>query len=170
MGSERRELSVGEIVGAHGIRGEVKVRPDTDFPERLTELPSVWLVAPNGARTQTRVEQARPHKGGLLVKLDKVSDRTAAEKLRGYALHIDRSLAAPLDEGQFLVDEVIGLVVVTVAGEEVGPVTEVLRTGANDVYVTRRGLIPAIQSVIREIDRDAGRIVIEPMEGMLQER
>lgn len=163
-------MSVGDIVGAHGVRGEVKVVPHTDFPERLADLPWVYVVAPDGSTTRTRIEGIRPHKNVLLVRLHDVSDRTAAERLRGCALRIERSMAASLSEDEYFVQDIIGLTVVTTSGEEVGPVTDVLRTGANDVYVTRRGLIPAVKDVVREVDPERGKIVIEPMEGMLQER
>ena len=159
-------MIIGKVAGAHGLRGELKVAPLTDFPEHVRELHRVLLAPPNDAGAVTDIESVRMHKGVLLIKLASVPDRTAAEALRGATLAIKRSMGAPLPEGHYYVDDIIGLRVVTTAGEVVGHITEVLRTGANDVYVTERALIPAIPGVVKRVDLDAGQMVVEPMEGL----
>ncbi|MFQ6133140.1 MAG: ribosome maturation factor RimM [Armatimonadota bacterium] len=166
MADEPWDMTVGVIVGAHGLRGELRVRPETDEPERFAELDEVRLVDAQGEQRRARVVGSRPHARGLLVRLAEVTDRTEAEKLRGCAINIRRSMALPLAPDEYYVDQIVGLLVETVDGEEIGRVSEVLRTGANDVYVTPRGLVPAIGDVVKHIDVEAGRIVIEPLEGL----
>jgi len=161
------DLIVGEVAGAHGIRGELNVVPLTDFPEHIRELDRVLVTPPDGPGTITDVESVRTHKGLLLIKLGCAPDRTAAETLRGATLAIKRSMGAPLPEGHYYVDDIVGLCVVTTDGEVVGDITEVLRTGANDVYVTERALIPAIPDVVKTVDLRARQVIIEPMEGLL---
>ena len=167
MEDEPWDLIIGKVQGAHGIRGELKVLPLTDFPEHVHSLDRVRLVRPDGAGIITEIEQIRIHKGRFLIKLAAVPDRTAAEALRGATLAIDRSMAAPLPEGHYYTDDIVGLRVVTIEGEVVGEITDVLRTGANDVYVTERALIPAIPDVVKRVDLEAGEMVIDPMDGML---
>ncbi|MGD8238751.1 MAG: ribosome maturation factor RimM [Armatimonadota bacterium] len=161
------DLTVGKVVGAHGVGGELKVLPLTDFPEHIYELERVLLAAPDGPGTVTEIDAIRAHKNVLLVKLACVPDRTTAEALRGATLAIKRSMGAPLPEGHYYIDDIIGLRVVTTDGEVVGDITDVLRTGANDVYVTERVLIPAIPDVVKSVDLEAGQLTIEPMEGLL---
>ncbi len=167
MHDEPWDICVGVIAGAHGIRGEVRVQPETDDPTRFANLTEVRLRAPDGTQRDARLESFRPHRRGLLVKFAGLNDRTAAEDLRGWGIQIQRRMALPLGEDEYYVHDVIGLEVVTTDGEAVGRVTEVLRTGANDVYVTPRGLIPATKEVVKRVDLEAGRILIEPMPGLL---
>jgi len=161
------DLIIGKVVGAHGIRGELKVIPLTDFPEHIHELDRVLLTPSNGPGTVTEIESVRTHKRGFLIGLAGVPDRASAEKLRGATLAIRRSMGAPLPEGHYYVDDIVGLRVVTTDGDVVGEITDVLRTGANDVYVTERALIPAIPDVVKRVDLEAGQLIIEPMEGLL---
>ena len=160
-------LLVGRIVGAFGVRGELKVEPLTDFPERFKRLKSVF-VGPN--RNERSIVSSRLH-ARLLLCLEGVETREAAQSLRGQDLWIPRAQAMELPAGSFYVDDIIGLTVETDAGSRVGTVLDILATGANDVYVVEgeQGeiLIPAILDVVREIDVGGGRIVIHPMAGLL---
>ena len=160
-------MSVGVITGAHGLRGEVRVHPETDEPSRFAALTEVRLAGPEGEELPATIAEVRVHGRGLLVRFEGVRDRDQAEALKGWEIRIQRRMALPLAEGEFFIADIIGLVVVTVGGQPVGRVTEVLRTGANDVYVTPRALIPATKEIVKRIDLQAGRIVIEPMEGLL---
>jgi len=170
MADEPWDMTVGVIVGAHGLRGELRVRPETDEPERFAALDEVRLVGPEGEVHEARVKSTHPHAGGILVRLADVTDRTQAQKLKGYAINIRRCMALPLAADEYYVDQIIGLRVETTAGAYIGRVTEVLRTGANDVYVTPRGLIPATREVVKQVDLQAGRMVVEPLAGMFSER
>jgi len=126
-----------------------------------------------GAWEEAVVVTAAAHgRSDLLVRLDGVADRNAAEALRGATIHVDPADLPPPDEDEFYHHEIVGFRVETDAGERVGEVVETLSTGLNDVWVVqadgREYLIPVIDDVVREIDRDGRRIVITPMPGLLE--
>lgn len=166
-------LVIGEIVAAHGVRGEVRVRPLTDFPDRFAALRPVWLSPPGGPARQVALESARPLPRGLwLLRLQGVERREQAEALRGAALEVEDAEAVPLPDGSYYVHQIIGLPVFTADGRPVGEVKHVLRTGANDVYVVSNGrrqhLIPAVAEFVT-IALAEGRVVLRPIPGMLDE-
>lgn len=156
------------MVKPHGLNGEVWVDLNTDFPERLPDWPALEMVGAGGP-SRARVEYVKGIVGGrCIVKLEGVNDRDQAEAIRNQILRIERPEIPPPPEGAYYDFQIIGLSVVTTDGRNVGRVEEILRTGANDVYKTDTGvLIPAVDSIVREIDLEQGRIVIEPMEGLL---
>lgn len=161
-------VSVGAIVAPHGIRGEVRLLAETDFPERL-EGRRVRLGADGPWR---RILAARPHRGGLwILRLEGVSDRDAAEALRGTELLVATDDLPPLPEGEWYHHELVGLAVRTVDGRDLGRVAEILRTGANDVFVVRGALgevlLPALRSVVKSVDLDLGVMTVDPLPGSL---
>ena len=162
---------VGTVTGVHGVRGEVKVAPTADRPGRLGELSSVTLALPDGRRFEACIVGYRPYegKGVDLLIFEGFGDRTKAAALRGAQLLVGPGESPPPPEGEYYEWQIVGLPVVTTDGRDLGPVEEVLRTGANDVYVTRECLVPATADVIRSIDLQAGRIVIEPVPGLLED-
>ena len=162
-------IAIGHIGSVFGVRGEVKVTLHTDFPERFTELPLVYL-GPDAR--PVRVVSARPHQGAMLVRLEGCSDRTAAEALRGLWLQIPVADVAPLQEGEQYVFNLIGVRVRTTDGRDLGAITEVLATGANDVFVVQAEdgsevLIPYISDVIASERIELGEIVVHPVPGLL---
>lgn len=163
-------LVVAYVLSAHGLQGELKCRLVTDFPERFT--PGLRLLV-GGREEERRVRSARLQEPHVYLRLEGVDDREAAEALRGHELLVSAAEAVPLPPGQFLWRDVLGLRVETTAGEPLGHVRDILVTGANDVYVVRgpRGevLIPSIRGVVKEIAPYLGRIVVEPLPGMLPE-
>jgi 16S rRNA processing protein RimM len=167
-GSEPRYLVVGKIVAPWGVRGEVKMAIETDFPEHLERLKRVYL----GEKVTSFVlERSRLHKRHALLKLGGCDDRDAAEKLRGQLVQIPIEEAMPLGEDEYYVYQIVGLDVWTAEGEHLGRVSEVLFTGANDVYVVQgeKGeiLVPAVEDVVLEIDLAGGRLTVELMEGLI---
>ncbi len=167
-GSEPHYLVVGKIVAPWGVKGEVKVAIETGFPERFERLKRVYL----GEKVTCFVlEGSRLHKGHALLKLRGCDDRHAAEKLRGQLVQIPIEEAMPLDEDEYYVYQIVGLDVWTTAGEHLGRISEVLFTGANDVYVVQgeKGeiLIPAVEDVVLEVDLAGGRLTVELMEGLV---
>jgi 16S rRNA processing protein RimM len=142
----------------------------TDFPERFDTIKVVYL---GGALKAERwqVTATRWHKDRVLLTLQGCEDRTSAERLRGLLVQIPIEEAMPLPEDEYYPHELIGLDVVTVEGEELGRISEVLFTNANDVYVVigPRGqiLLPAIADVIDRIDLDAGQMLVTLMEGLV---
>ncbi len=160
--SRSTDIVVGVIRAPHGMRGEVRVEPMTDRADERFRT---------GSRLATDAEtlviaSVRGTAGAPIVLFEGVADRTAAEKLRGRELRVTRDAARR--EGEYLWDELIGLEAWTVAGERLGEVREVLRAGGADVLVVREGdretLLPALESVIRQIDVAGGKIVVAPQE------
>lgn len=163
------DVTIGTVVAPFGTKGEVKVRIETDFPERFEDQEEVWLQPANGKGRMARIESVRFHQGVALIKFEACDDRTCAEELRDAELMIDKTELKELESGQFYVHDIIGLDVYTTGGEHIGQVTDVLQGAGNDVYVTPRGMIPAVKQFVKEIDLEARRMVIDPIEGMISD-
>jgi len=156
------DLAVGRVAAAHGLRGQVRVEPLTDDPARFRRLRRVRLDLPDGEQRPAQVESAVVSANGrVLLKLEGCDDRDAAHALRGAYILIPRAQAVKLPPGRYFVDDIVGLRVVTVEGADLGVVEEVVRTGANDVYVTRRAMIPAMREVVRRVDLEAGVMTVD---------
>jgi 16S rRNA processing protein RimM len=165
-------IAVGEIVGPHGLRGLVRIRayqpPAPSLaPGRLVQIEL------GGARHDARIRSAGAHGRGLvLVALEDVADRSAAEALAGGRILVRAADLPPPGEDEFYYHELAGFRVETTAGESLGAIRETFTTGVNDVWVVqgeqREHLIPVIADVVRAIDRTHRRIVIEPMPGLLE--
>lgn len=167
-------LSVGRLVNTHGIRGEVKVLPSTDFPdERFAPGSHLTLHAPDSSETvEVEVASAREHKGMYIVKLRGFDNINEVLPYKGWQIKVPVSQRIPLEEGEFYFYEIIGCTVVTEEGEELGRISEILRPGANDVWVVERPqgrpvLIPYIDDVVRDVDVAAKRVTIHLMEGLI---
>ncbi len=160
-------MLIGRLSGAFGVRGELKVEPMTDFPERFEGLESIYLGDEHVPKT---VLSART-KGRVLLMLEGIDSREQAQALRGKTLWVPRTEAVELPEGQYYRDEIVGLTIQDEDGAVIGTIEDILETGANDVYVVkapdRQILVPAIRDVVVAIEPDAGRVVIRPMPGML---
>ncbi|MFS8525234.1 MAG: ribosome maturation factor RimM [Limnochordales bacterium] len=164
-------VSIGEVTAPHGVRGEVRVWPRTDFPERFQRLERVFVRRPGRVPQELAVERARFHKGFVIVKLEGVDTRDDAETLRGALLQVPGDQVVPLPEDHYYVFQIVGLEVVDEDGRELGVVKEVLFTGANDVYVVERAdgselLLPAVKDVVLRVDVDAGRMVVRLLPGL----
>lgn len=167
--AEPRFLVVGEVVKPHGVRGEVRVLPHTDVLERFTWLETVYLGEENPQ--PVGVEMARPHQNIILLKLAGYDDRDAAETLRGVLLQVPETEAVPLEEGEYFLFQLVGLEVFSDDGQELGRLTQVLETGANNVFVVAgvdgEILLPDIDDVILDIDFANGRMVVHLLPGLL---
>lgn len=170
-------LLLGEVLRPHGIRGELRLRLLTDHPERINDLEQVFLGR-DPARPEAdayQVEHMRRNVEYGLLKLRGVDDREAADRLRGKFVMIDLAHAVPLEEGEFYLYQLIGVTVKTAQGETLGTITDVLETGANDVYVIDSPaygevLIPDTEEIVTEIDIDAGLMTVELPEGLIPRR
>jgi 16S rRNA processing protein RimM len=165
-------LTIGEIVAPFGLAGEVKVRLETDFPERFGRLKQVCLRRPDGQARLMDVVGTRLHKGQILMKLRGITDIDAAETLRNSFVQVRAQEAVVLPADEFYIHDLIGCEVVTVEGRRLGAITSVLRNnGANDVFVIGEGkqeiLLPMVRDVVRRIDIAARRIVVSPTPGLL---
>ena len=162
-------IQVGRIIEAHGLRGAVRVLSLSDVPQRFRSLTEALVRTSKSASLLKILSAEESGRGTWLLRFEGIADRTQAEALRGAALLVREQDSPALPEGQFYLYQIVGLEVVTTEGRRLGPITEVLTTGANDVYVTGAGLIPATNEVVKRIDLAEGMMLIQPLPGMLEE-
>ncbi|MNI54393.1 Ribosome maturation factor RimM [compost metagenome] len=165
-------LIVGKIVNTQGIRGELKVLPQTDFPERFDADSKLIIVDAQNKQTPVTVQSARLHKNVYIVKFKGFDNINDVEQYKGSLLKIEEKYQGKLDEGEYYYHEILGCTVVTEEGEELGEITEILTPGANDVWVISRPkakqvLIPVIDDVVLEVDVPNKRVKIHLMEGLI---
>lgn len=157
-------LLIGQVLRPQGIRGEVKVRPDTDDPWRFEEIDFVFLKQQE-RYSKVRIEDVRVREDGVYLRLDGASCREDAEKQRGLLLYIDRAHARKLAENETFICDLIGCRAIGTDGEEIGILQDVLQPGGNDVYVIKtpkgRMLLPALLHVVPEVNTEMGIIRIE---------
>lgn len=163
-------LEAGQIVGTHGVRGEVRVQPWCDSPEVFASLKTLYWDA---AGTQPVRVKSRVHKNLALAKIEGVDTVQDAALLRGRILYLDRR---DLDLGdRYFIQDLVGLAIVDAeSGTVYGELTDVSNNGANDIYHMRTPdgkeiLIPVIPDIIRQVDIDGGRIAICPMKGLFDD-
>jgi 16S rRNA processing protein RimM len=171
-GAPPERVPIGEVTGAHGIRGLVRVRSFNDASDLLASLDEIDLRAGDGSIETHRVTRAAPHGRGIwLVELADVADRTAAEALAGRHVVVAPEALPALAEDEFYHHELVGFSVETTSGEAIGTIAGTLSTGLNDVWIVRDGprerLVPAIADVVDTIDRAGRRVVIVALEGLL---
>ncbi len=152
-------IRVGQVMGAYGVEGAVKVMPLTDFAERFD--PGASLLLDGCSR---EVEWSRAGQPGLVVKLRGIDNRTVAELVRGRYLELPEAEMKDLEPGRFYHRQVVGLSAVTASGASLGQIAEVLERPANDVWVSHDGkvehLIPAVRDAVLEVDLAGGRVVV----------
>jgi 16S rRNA processing protein RimM len=165
----KQHLVAGRIVRPHGLRGQVIVEPASELIERVRPGQAVRL---GETGRKSRVVSLQPHGTRYLMSLEGYGTREAAEVLRGELIQCPLDDLGPLPDGVFFRWQIVGLRAVTEDGTELGEIVEVLSTGANDVYEVlqadgRRVLLPAISSVIREIDLEHGLVRIHLLPGLI---
>lgn len=163
-------LEIGKVVSTHGLRGELRVDPWCDSPQFLCQFKTLYLK-----KGETKLSvSSRPHKTIAIVKAKGIDTIEEAEKLRGRILYINRS-DARLAPGEYFIQDLMGLDVIDIdTSKSYGKITDVLKTGANDVYqVTdekkRDYLIPVIDDVVKEIDINGGKVLIKPLKGIFDD-
>jgi len=166
-GGQVRFLVIGRILGPVGISGEVRVQILTDFPDRFLQL---QIVHVGDNLRPYRVQHARLDRGTALVKFAGIDDAVVAKSLSNQDVQIPIDEAVELPPDQYFWHEIVGLGVWTDEGRYLGEITEVLRTGSNDVYVVGQGageiLIPAIDEVVRQIDVPARKMTVHLLPGL----
>ncbi|MFQ5605346.1 MAG: ribosome maturation factor RimM [bacterium] len=164
-------IVIGVIVKAHGLKGEVKVKPITDDPQRYRQLKSVIIEPRDGENFTLSISKVSLRGDFVYLFFEEVHSREKAEKLHGAFVCIKREDVLPLDEEHFYHFEIIGFTVKTFSGQILGTVREVMDLPANAVLVVQKDaqeyLIPVIKDVVRKIDKAASEIIIEPVEGLL---
>ncbi|WP_374022151.1 ribosome maturation factor RimM [Mycobacterium sp. HNNTM2301] len=169
------ELTVGRVAKAHGIGGEVVVEIRTDDPDARFAPGKTLRGRPSRGGTERDfvVESAREHGGRLLLRLAGVTDRDAADALRGTLFVVDSDDLPPIDEPDTYYDHQLeGLHVRTVTGQDVGVVAEVLHTAAGELLAVRRAdggeaLVPFVGAIVTVVSLDDGVVEIDPPEGLL---
>jgi len=154
---------MGRIAAPYAVKGWVKLQTFTEYLDSLLDYP-VWKLGRNGQWRDVKVLEAKVHGDSLVALLDGVPDRNKAETLRGLDVGVVRSELPDPDEDEYYWDELLGLEVFNLAGESLGMVDGLLETGAHDVLKVGSGgrlLIPFVEAIVREVDLDAGRIVVD---------
>ena len=163
-------LQIGLITTTHGVRGEVKVFPTTDDPMRFKKLKQVILDT-GKEQIELEVAGARFFKNLVILKFKGIDNINDVEQYRQKSLYVTRENAVPLGENEYFIADLIGLKVVSDEGEELGDLSDVLQTGANDVYVVSKEntpdlLIPAIRDCIRQVDIENGTMQVHLLAGL----
>ena len=168
-------FNVGKIVNTHGIKGEVRVISKTDFAEKRYKPGNHLFLFLDGSQEPLEliVKAHRVHKNFDLLTFEGYENVNEVEKLKNAIIKVPENQLGELDEGEFYFHEIVGCLVFTVHGEEIGRVTEILTPGANDVWVIkpknggRDILIPYIEQIVKKVDVKEKIILIQPMEGLL---
>jgi 16S rRNA processing protein RimM len=158
-------IVIGEILGVHGTRGELKVKILTDFPERFFADSKALLTDPSGKQPDRKVRfvGARYHRNRLLLTLEGFTTPESSKALFGFLLQIPRSEVRALPEGSYYHFDLVGLNVFTEEGAHLGDLVEVISTDANDVFLVKGEkelLIPALKKNVKLVDLDKRRMVV----------
>ena len=148
-----KQIVIGKIIAPHGVRGEFRLMPLTENPDRYLEMKKLLLE--NGK--EFTIISARFHKNMVLIKTEEITSMDEVELLRGQNVVVNTKDLPPLEQGRFYVADLIGFAVVTLENEDVGKLSDVITTGSNDVFVVKSTsgkeiMIPAIDTHIKEID------------------
>lgn len=163
-------LQVGVITTTHGVRGEVKVFPTTDDAGRFKQLKNVIL---DTGKEQLKLEitQVKFFKNLVILKFKGIDNINDVELYKGKGLYVARENAVKLSKNEYFIADLIGLSVTSDEGEALGNITDVLQTGANDVYVVEQEngselLIPAIRDCILDVSINQGTMQVHLLEGL----
>jgi 16S rRNA processing protein RimM len=167
---------VGKITKPHGLKGEVRVFPETDFPdERFVEGNTLYLDRGNGSDLIPLVIAARrKHKQFELLRFEGYHHINDVEPWAGALLKVSEDQLSELKDGEYYYHEIVGCRVITEEGKELGKVKEILATGANDVWVVKTGhgkevLIPYIDDVVKAVDVETKTVKVHMIEGLIDE-
>ncbi|MEW5734434.1 MAG: ribosome maturation factor RimM [Thermodesulfobacteriota bacterium] len=167
-----RRVVVGAVSSAHGVRGEVLVTTFTESDEFFAPGRVLLLNGPAGSPAALTVERSRPHKKGFLIAFRGLTDRDVARSYSGCELSVPREDLPDTEPGEYYWVDLVGLEVFSQQGEPLGRLSSIMDTGANGVLVIsdpgtgQETLLPAIDSVILDVDLAAGRMTVEVPEGL----
>lgn len=163
---------VGKIINTHGIRGEVRVLSTSDFTdERFMPGNALYLFDKGELVKEVIVKTHRKHKQFDLLSFEKLEDINLIEGFKGFDIKISEDQQQDLEDGSYYYHQIIGLDAVTLEGEKIGKISEILAPGANDVWVVKRKgkkelLLPVIDDVIKKVDLEQGLVVVDLLEGL----
>jgi 16S rRNA processing protein RimM len=170
-GSPEDLILAGKVERPHGLDGRLRVRSYLQSEESFLRSGTIFLKPRSGGTRAFTVSSVRPHKNTLLLRLKGLDTLKEAEEYKDAALFIKRDTLVHEEKNEYFWVDLIGLKVYLETGEYIGTIHHILATGANDVYVIRNGekevLVPAIHDVVKEINLDAGKMIITEMEGLL---
>ncbi len=162
-------FQVGIITNTHGIAGEVKVFPTTDDPKRFKKLKEV-ILEPEKENRILHITGVKFVKNLVVLKFQEFASINDVQRLREKKLYVTRENAVKLKKNEYFIADLIGLKVQSTDGRDLGTLTDVITTGANDVYVLqgdgRELLVPAIRECIREVDLEAGTMTVYLLPGL----
>ncbi len=167
-------FTVGTIANTHGLKGELKIVSQTDFPEQRFSPGSRLTMMDPELKKQIEVEVAtsRNMKNTYIVKFKAWSNINEVEKFKGWLLKVDKDQRIELSEHEFYYNEIVGCTVVSDEGKELGVIQEILSPGANDVWVVQPATgkavyIPYIEDVVKQVDIQNKRVIVHIMEGLI---
>lgn len=163
-------LELGQIVNVKGLKGEVKVNSFTDDNTKFERIPNVFIKQ-KGNLKEYSIEKVGYNKNQVIIKFEGVNTVEEAETLRNSYIVVDREIFGELPEGVYYIADLLGLDVYTEDGTHLGKVDDIFSTGSNDVYVVKdelgkQKLLPGIDEVIKQIDLDSGKIIVNLIEGL----
>lgn len=158
---EQKRIPVGRIVGAFGLKGQLKVETLTAHTERFEKGATLYLDG-----EPLVIKGSQIHKGRLLLSFAEFPNLTAAEKLQWKTLEADALEEIELEEDEFMTEDLLGLMVLSEDGRPLGKVDQVLAYPAHDILVIGKIMIPAVKEFIRKVDIKQGQIVVRLLEGM----
>ena len=163
-------LELGQIVNVKGLKGEVKVNSFTDDNTKFERIPKVFLKQ-KGTLKEYEIEKVGYSKNQVIIKFKSVNSVEEAETLRNSYIVVDREIFGELPEGTYYIADLIVLDVYTESNEYLGKVDDIFSTGSNDVYVVKdelgkQKLLPGIEDVIKLIDIESGKIIVNLIEGL----
>ncbi len=171
MNDQDELIPVGKITSTHGIKGQLKVFSYSGNIENLQYSGSVFLKGRNGLIHEHDIRGVSAHAGGFILSLDSFSDINQVLPLVGSELCLKRSQFPEPAEDEYYWRDLIGLTVFTDQGVELGRIADIFETGSSDIYVVRSDdkeyLIPAIADVIQQVDIPGNKMVITPLDGLL---
>lgn len=164
-------LQVGIISSTHGVHGEVKVFPTTDDVNRFKKLKEALLRLSSGEQLPLKIVSVKFFKQFAILKFEGYDSINDIEKYRGLSLYVSRENAVRLAKDEYYIADLIGMRVVDEEGQELGELTDVMETGANDVYVIAKPdgselLLPAISQCILHVDVEEGFMRVHVLEGL----
>lgn len=169
-------VDIGRIVAPHGVKGEFRIAPLTDFPDRFLSMKTLRLYD-DGGIFQSEIPissvRIRPDKGDVLARSVKICDRDLAESLKGLLVKVRRDELVPLPEGEYWIDDLIGMKVLDrESGDTVGEILDVMVTGGADVYLIGRPdgrtfMVPAVADYVFSVDVDGSKMVVQEVQELM---
>lgn len=169
-----KRITIGKIVGTHGVNGKMTILPLTDYPERFYDMEELVLEMPGKPTRTLKIKGVSPYegKGLFFLRAEGVNDKETAETYKGSVITVAKDERVELPEDEFWIDDLIGLEVTdNASGDVLGTIEEVMQTGSNDVYMVRTPdgtmkPIPAMQEVVNKVDLENRKILVTIPEGL----